>query len=196
MTKHLIITDEWRVHSHVIEHKEIRVYQHDANDDHLATTLTRLQGVFSGLDGLSSITDLPGKFDSRLGDKYDKDTFTIEPSDGSVDSITKKTNSKKSLTMLGSKLSLGSKTLLGNKHSFTSKLLGSIKQTADNSNKHPSDTKKNSLNKKDLPDDNHKSAAIKINKKADKQDLELKSEATPAIKTSKTKKKDEGNLKD
>lgn len=194
MTKHLIITDEWRVHSHVIEHKEIRVYQDDANDDCLTSTLTRLQGVFSGLDGLSS-TDVPGNFDSLgLGDKFDKETFTIEPSDSSNDSITKRT-SRKSLVGLGSKLSLGSKTLLGNRrNSFTTKLLGSTKPPADNGSKHPADTKKKLLNKKDSQDD--KPEAIKTSKKADKQDLELKSEATPPIKSSKTKKKDEGNLKD
>lgn len=192
LSKHLIVTDEWRVHSHTIDHKEIRVSQHDANDD---TTLTRLKGVFGGLDVNSP--DLPGNFDSRLGlgDKYDKETFTIEPSDGSTDSLTKKTPKAKSLSGLGSKLSLGSKTLLGTKHTFTTKLLGSVKLPPDGGNKHPADTKKNSLNKKDLQDD--KPESIKTNKKADKQDLELKSEATPPpMKSSKPKKKDDGNLKD
>lgn len=195
MSKHLIITDEWRVHSHVIEHKEIRVHQHEANDDRLSTTLTRVQGVFSGFDGVTS-TDLPGNFDSRLGlgEKYDKETFTIEPSDSSNHSLTKETSKNKSLTGLGSKLSLGGKTLMGSKQTLASKLLGSIKPPADNSNKHPADTKKNLLNKKDLQDD--KPESMKTNKKADKQDLELKSEATPPIKSSKSKKKDDGNLKD
>lgn len=192
MSKHLIVTDEWRVHSHVIEHKEIRVYQHEANEDRLSTTLTRLKGVFSGVDGVAP-PDLPGDLDSRLGDKYDKETFTIEPSDSSCDTLTKKTKNK-SFAGLGSKLSLGSKTLLGSKQTFTSKLLGSIKPPVDTTNKHPADTKKNSLNKKDLQDD--KLESTKTNKKADKQDLELKSETTPPMKSSKTKKKDDGNLKD
>lgn len=190
LSKHLIVTDEWRVHSHVIEHKEIRVYQHEANEDRLSTTLTRLKGVFSGVDGVPP-SDLPGNLDSRLGDTYDKETFTIEPSDISSDSLTKKTKNK-SLTSLGSKLSLGSKILLGNKHSFTSKLLGSNKPPVDTKNKHPVDSK-NSLNKKDMQDD--KPEPTKTNKKADKQDLELKSETTPPM-TSSKKKKDDGNLKD
>ncbi|XP_026318268.1 RUS1 family protein C16orf58 homolog [Hyposmocoma kahamanoa] len=194
VSKHLIITDEWRVHSHVIEHKEIRVCQHDANDDHLSTTLTRMKGVFNNVDGIPP-TDLPGNLDSSLGlgDKYDKETFIIESSDCSNDSLTKKAKNK-SLTGLGSRLSLSSKTLLGSKNTFTSKLLGSIKPPVDNSNKHPADTKKNLLNKKDSQED--KLESIKSNKKADKQDLELKSESTPSIKSSKTKKKDDSNLKD
>lgn len=179
MSKHLIITDEWRVHSQVIEHKEVRVYQNEANDDQLSTTVTQMKGVFSSIDDIPG-TDLPANFDSRIGDYSDKDTFTIEPSEASTESLTKKAKNK-SLTSLGSKLSL------------RSKLLGSIKPPAD-SVKHTTDTKKNLLNKKDLQDE--KPDSTKSNKKADKQDLELKSEATPSKKSSKTKKKDDGNLKD
>lgn len=195
MSKHLIITDEWRVHSHVIEHKEVHVYQNDANDDRPSNTVTRLQGVFGDLDDLP-LTDLPENQDSRLGlgDKYDKETFTIEPCNSSNDSLTKKPSKTKSLTVLGSKLSLSGKNFLGNKQTLTTKLLGTIKPPGDNSHKNPTETKKHTLNKKDLHDD--KPEAIKPAKKADKQDLELKSEPKPPMKPSKTKKKDNGNLKD
>lgn len=191
VSKHLIITDEWRIHSHIIEHKEIHVYQDEANEDRMSKSLTRLKGVFGDLDAVPS-TDLP-RFDLRLEDKFDKETFTIEPCHSSSDSLIKKPRISKSF---GSKLSLGSKTLLGSKQTLTSKLLGTIKSSADDSKqviRNPTDSKKNSLNKIDLHED--KPDTIKTNKKAEKQDLELKPEVSPQVKPSKTKKKDD-NMKD
>lgn len=178
VSKHLIITDEWRVSSHFIEHNEIRVYADDKKAERPGYS-TSQNNVFSDRDAFTT-SDLT-QFDSRVGvgDKYDKETFTIEPSDTIIESLSKKQSKTSSL---GSKLSLGSITLLGSKNK------------PRRSNIYTTESKKNLLNRKDSQDD--KPEAGKTSKKVEKHDLELKTDSLPTVKTTKTKKKDDGNLKD